>query len=434
LPDILRFSARKQSGVDSYWYPVVEYPHRIIVRIGPKALPVVDAFLKSEAAYYKRIEADEVERPTWWKEGTPEYFAKWRRQMEETAEIVRALSGEKPREEAIATMCKIYLADRDFGTWERRRIRDHLTDLGVDVVPTLRRTVAAQAASIYAEFDKRIAEKQAEAEPDPRKKGGIEKEIKLIEEQKTNISGHAGELEELASLMEIFRKDQASEADVRALCRFYIREAWGAGYSWEVAHQGFYVRGLYEKQLALTRDTMLRWGTPTLPTIRTFLEEDKPGLAETLAQLDKDEAHWKTQWSRAAAWPLNQIPLRREDLPRLRAELQDLATLIECADRDNLSKEQIGALCRIYTRHGWTSQMALIEDMLKRDEADAVPVIQEHIRNEKAALPAAVAAVEHHMSNSVRERVKLHYDRARAAEANLRQGIDGLQSIVQTVQ
>jgi hypothetical protein len=345
--------------------------------------------------------------------------------------LVRAFSGEKPQAEAIATMCKIYLANRAFGAWERRRIRDHITDLGVDVIPTLRRATAAQLPPLLAELDKQIVAKRAEAEAEPRKKAGIQRDIEKIETQKTNISGLAEELEELASLMEIFPKDKPSEADVRALCRFYIKEAWGAAYSWQVACKGFYVRGVYEKQLALTRDTLLRWGKPTLPTIRALLKEDKPGLTEALAQLDKDEAHWKTQNSRHAAWPLNQIPLRRVDMPRLRAELDDLATLIECADRDNLSKEQIGALCRIYTRRGWTPQMAVIEDMLKRNGAGAVPVVQEHIRSEKAALPAAVERI---MGNSVKERYTLHYDRARGVEANLRQGIAGLQSIVQAAQ
>ncbi len=133
-------------------------------------------------------------------------------------------------------------------------------------------------------------------------------------------------------------------------------------------------------------------------------------------------------------WPLNQIPMRREDLPGVRAELKDLTTLIECVDRDNLSKEQIGAICRIYTRRGWTAQMALIDEILKRNTADAVPVIQEHLLSEKEALSAAEANVRSLMVNSVRQRVVLHYDRARIVEANLRQGIEGLRGVVQTVQ
>ena len=72
--------------------------------------------------------------------------------------------------------------------------------------------------------------------------------------------------------------------------------------------------------------------------------------------------------------------------------------------------------------------------MLKRSRAAAVPVIQEHLRSEKTALSAAEAKVKGLMVNSVRQRVTLHYDRARVVEANLRQGIDGLQSIVRTVQ
>jgi len=434
LPDILRFSTRKQTSPhDFFWYPCVEYAHRIVMGIGPKALPVVDAFIKSEAAHFKQIEAGQVERPVWWKETTPEYFTNWRRQMEDTGQLVRALAGEKPPEEVIATMCKVYLANRGFGTWERQQIRDHVSDLGVDVVPVLRRTVAAQASSLRTEFDKQIAAKQAQAEADPKKKGALDREIKQVEAQKTNLDERAEELTELASRMEIFAKDQATQADVKALCRFYVKEAWGVGHAWEVESKACYIRGLYDKQLALTRDTLQRWGKPAVPTIRAFLEDDKPALAKALTELDEYEAHWKKQWSRAAMWPLNQIPMRREDLPGVRAELADLATLIDCAGRDDLSKEQIGTLCRIYTRRGWTSQMAVIEAMLKRNRAAAVPVIQEHLRSEKTALSAAEARIKGLMVNTVRQRVVLHYDRARTAEANLRQGIEGLQTIARTI-
>ncbi len=170
-----------------------------------------------------------------------------------------------------------------------------------------------------------------------------------------------------------------------------------------------------------------------MPMIRAFLDEDKPALAQALTELDEYEAHWRTQHSRASMWPLNQIPMRREDLPGVRAELEDLVTLIECAGRDDLSKEQIGELCRIYTRRGWTSQMAAMEEMLRRNRANAVPVIQEHLGKEMAALSGVEAEIKSLMVNTVRQRVVLHYDRARVAETNLRQGIEGLESTIQTV-
>ncbi len=235
LPDILRFPTRKQtSPSDFYWYPCVEYPHRIIIRIGPEALPVVDTFFESEGAYFKQIEAGQIEPTVWWKETTPEYFVEWRRQMLETGELVRALAGEKPREEAIATMCRAYLTNRAFGTWERRRIRDHVTDLGPDVAAVLRQAVAAQASALQAEFDQRIAAKQAAAEANPANQRALGKQIKQLETQKTSYPQRVEELEELASLMEIFPKDQATNADVRTLCRFNVKEAWGVGHTREV--------------------------------------------------------------------------------------------------------------------------------------------------------------------------------------------------------
>ena len=116
-----------------------------------------------------------------------------------------------------------------------------------------------------------------------------------------------------------------------------------------------------------------------------------------------------------------------------RVELGDLADLIECASQGRPSREHIGVLCRIYTRRGWPAQKALIRDLLERAGTRAAPVIQEHVRAEKEALPGIVAEGESHMPNTVKVRVKWRYDRARTRESNLRRGIQGLEEIARAI-
>ena len=430
LPDILRFAARKQSGVDSYWYPIVEYPHRIVVKIGPEALPIVEAFCKSEAALHQRIEAGKRERPGWWKEGTAAYFAAWRRDMKVTAELVRCLRGTKPRDEAIPSLCAIYLSSRPFGAWERQQIRDRMTDLGVDVLPVLRRALPSQDSSLRLILDKQITAKQAEmdAEKDKKIKNATKRDIQTLEWQRAELDRRVGELKELASLIETLHKDEPTAADVQTLCRFTVKRPWGNRYPFD--KYTAYVRPLDDKQLVLARDTMQRWGKAALPALRACVEQDKQRLADALAELDKEEEFWKPQWSRKSAVPLSRIALEREDIRRISAELKDLADLIDYASRDRLSREQLGELCRIYTRRGWPAQNALIRDLLRRAGTDAAAVIQEHVREEKKSLPDIVAEVHRYMPDTVRRRAKWRYDRARAVEANLREGIEGLETIV----
>jgi len=331
-------------------------------------------------------------------------------------------------------MCSIYLSSRPWGEWERQQIRDRITELGVPVLPVLRTSVAPLISSLRADFDKQIAARQAAAgaETDRRKKAGIRKEMEAVQGRKAEVNERVAELEELASLIELFHARRPSAADVQALCRFCVKRPWDNRYPF-VKDNCSYMRPLYDRQLALARDTLQRWGRAALPALRTFLEEDKDTLAKALAELDKEEEYWKPQWSRKSTMPLARIAQEREDIQRISAELNDLADVIEYASRDRLSSGQVGVLCRIYTRRGWPAQKALIGDLLKRAGTGAIPVIREHVRIGTKALPGVVKEVERHMSNSVKVRVKWRYDRARAREANLTQGIEGLQKVARAI-
>jgi len=426
LPDMLAFSVHRQGTFNSYWTPVLELPHRIVLKIGPEALPVVAEFRKGEAAYLKKIQAGLLEQPVWWKESTAETFETWCKEMDTTAELVSCLYEKKPLPQAIRSMCRIYLANRRWGAWERRQIRDRLTQLGTEVVPALRLAIHSPEKT---ELARQIAAKRKETEAAGHRNEKKKRQAEL--DALLDVDRRYGELAELASLIEAFGAKDLSATDVQTLCRFYVKRPWGKQYAF-IKHDVSYVRALDETQLALTRDTLQRGGEAILPALRAFIKADKKTLADALAALAEEQEYWSQQRARLRTMPLARNAQEREDIQRIRAELGDLADLIEWVSMHRLSKEQISGLCRIYTRRGWPTQRKLMRDRLKGLPAAAV--IGEHVRKEREALPAIVADVELYMSNVSKSRVKWRYDRARALETNIRQGIRDLENIMQAVQ
>ncbi|MDP6502090.1 MAG: DUF6288 domain-containing protein, partial [Planctomycetota bacterium] len=314
LTTMLRFAARKRGGMNSYWYPIVEYPHRIIVKTGPDALPLVNEFCKAEAELYQRIQAGKENSPSWWKEDAVEYFKSWQKEMEVTSELVRCLYGKKPPAVAVPSMCRIYLSNRPWGHWERQKIRDRITILGVAVLPDLRRASATHAPLLLAELDKQIVAKQGQstAKKDRGKKRKIENEIKALNGKKTELNERVSELEELALLVKILNANEPTAENVRALCRFFVKRPWGNQYPFIQSNLS-YMRPLHEKQLTLARNTLQRWGERGLPALRDFIESDKQALANDLAELDKEEKFWKPIWIRKSLMPLARIAQERKD-------------------------------------------------------------------------------------------------------------------------
>jgi len=435
LPDILRFAARKRGGMNSYWYSIIEYPHRIIVKIGPDALPVLDAFCKSERALYKRIQAGKVDKPSWWKEDSVEFLEIWCKEMEVTAELVSCLYGTKPPDKAIPSMCEIYLSGRSWGAWERQQIRDRIMKLGVKATGTLLQAVKVQTSPLNARLDKQIAAKQAEVEDPANKKNRkrLKRALDAIQEQKAGLNKRVSELKELASLIELFDSPRPSAAGVRMCWAFYVKRPWGKQYPF-VYGESSYLRALDEKQLVLIRNTLQRWGKAALPALRTCVEEDKAVLAKALAELDKQQTHWAQQRARQRTIPMARIAVERKDTVRIHAELKDLLDLIEYASKDRLSPEEIGVLCRIYTRRNWPGQKTLIRDLLKREGTRAAAVIREHISSEKKALPAVTAEVERYMYGGGKRRIMWLHARAFALQTSIRQGIAGLDSIFKAIE
>jgi hypothetical protein len=430
LPDILRFGARKRGSFNSYWVPCTEYPHRIVIRLGPEALPIVEAFCKSERALYKRIQSGKEAKPVWWQEDSVEFLETWCQDMQVTVEMVKFIHEKRPSRQTAAPLCDIYLANRPWGAWERQQIRDYFTRRGAEVVPTLQKAVAAAASSPKGELDKQIAAKQAEIDAGAHRHiiARLQKELDLLTDHRLRYT----ELAELAALIEAINISGKPSADnVLTLCRFYLKRPWGAQYSF-VKHDSSYMRAFDETQLAMVRDALQNWGDAALPTMRAFLKDDRKGLAATLKQLDEDEKYWAAQRARLRGQPLARIAREREDLQEIRAELTNLADLIEYADKDRLSREEIDRLCRIRTRIGWAKQNGLIDELLKRSGARAAPVILEHIEREEKVLPELRAVIETAMVKTSSTATKWRYDRAVATRKNIRRGIEDLEDIIKT--
>jgi len=435
LPDILRFCARKRAEFNSHWYSMVEYPHRIVIKLGPKALPVVGAFCKSEQALYKRIIAGAEPKPAWWKEDAEEYIAKWCADMDTTAELVKCLYGEEPRDKAVESMCGMYLSGRPWGAWERQQIRNRIMTLGVKALGTLVKAVDTQTAPISAGLDKAIAAKQAEIDDptDKKSRRGLVRELEAIKLSKAELNTRAAELKELAAMIRAFAAPAPSSGDIEMFCKFYVKRPWGKQYSF-ISGDSSYLRPLDAQQLAKIRDTLQRWGAKALPGLRACVKADKKTLADALTENDKQREHWAAQRARKRTVPLARVAVERKDTVRIHAELQDMLDLIELACKDKLSPDQLAALCRIYTRRDWPVQKELIAEILKRSGAAATAAIRKHIAAEKKALPAVTAEVERHMYGGGKKRIIWVYARAFDLQKNIRQGVAGLEAIAGSIQ
>jgi len=433
LPVILEVSFRHGSdvkGPNDYTIRSTEYPHRIVLRLGPKTLPAVKKFLQEKRAKLKRIESGKEEAPQWWKAKQPSDFQPWFQQWARTERMVRCLYSEQPVAEKVPALCEIYLADRDWGEWERGMIRDAIIDLGAEAAPIVRGSTASALTPILEDLDKQIAAKQAQLDAaDKKSKRKLQRELDTLNEQKVIPQQRADELNELAMLIEHFAADEPSQKAVNELCTFYVKRPWGTAHPRQMGETS-YIRPHFARPVGLVRDTLLRWGKPALPMIRRFQKEDEKTLSEALAYLTEQEEFWKTQWSRKAKQPLSRIAMERQDLPRVRAELNQIAQLIECSGRKNLTNEQIAGLCQTYTRCDWPAPRAAIRDILKA-QPKAAAVVKQHIFAEKEALPGLDKKIKGMFGSAVVPRVCISYNQLKSQAKNIRQGTAELESLMQ---
>ena len=162
----------------------------------------------------------------------------------------------------------------------------------------------------------------------------------------------------------------------------------------------------------------------TKPLTEEELEQafrDDPELG--LAFLHEDYRHHIGRYIKAKAWGLS-----REDIKDVRAELEELTDVIGYSYAKKLSDKQIGRLCEIYTRRGWTTQNELILSILKTAGDGAAPVIKAHIAKEKAALPAIRKEIERLMPKAANTTTRWRYLPATALKRNIERGIGELES------
>ena len=151
------------------------------------------------------------------------------------------------------------------------------------------------------------------------------------------------------------------------------------------------------------------------------------GVLALMAELDEREAEVRKKHRNTVE--MAGIKRNREEVLAYRAELRDLATLMECASGKRLSDEDIGALCRIYTRRAWPAQQRKILDILAKTRG-AGPVIRRHVRAEREALPDIKAEIMALRGNTAKgPRLTIPYNKLLVLEKNIEEGISRLEGL-----
>jgi hypothetical protein len=421
LPAILRIGMLRGELGNHYWGVHRSAPRHIVATLGPRVFPVVESYLASERKLVARIEAEE-ERPAWWKYATTERYEAWAAELKTVMELARCAQGEKPLADSIESITEIYIA-RDLTAWERARVRDTIVERGEDAVPLLRAALATHRAALETEWDARIAEKriEADAERDRGEKRRLARELAELDAKKATAVEHAGELRELADILDAARRARPSGDSVKTLCRYFVSRP-GRSDRYELD---------YGKQLALVRDTLQRWGGAALPAVRAFMAEDEEALAMVMDALAARETEIKKKHRHTG--PLSELVRERECVLGIRDELRDLARLLDCSSRDRLGREDAAELCRMYTRRPWPGQKELIRGALVRSGKEVAPVILEHLRAEREALPDISAKIQALTWDTAKgARIVIPYDRFRALDAGMRRGIAELEEVLRT--
>jgi len=428
LPQIIRVSFRRGEP-NVYWDVHREFPHRIAIQLGSKALPIIKEFWNEMAPRVRRIAAEQEEPPYWYQpkmaETLDENIAHW----EDTAELIRCLNDVRPADQAVAGMVAHCLKDRWWSAWERARVWDKLIEMGPDILPQFRHSLATAIGPLEERLDQQIADLRGKIDTseDRNEKRELERELQQLSERKAELSGKVEDLERLASLIESLHAKEPTADHVRGLCRFYLRPPYRPVYPYHKDGNLGYARPLHATQDQQVRDKLVDWGPKALPTVRQCLAEADESLDAKLKKLDEEIAYWKTQWSRKASGPLKRIAGERLALEQIRDELKDLTALIELQSQQQFSGKQLATLCSIYTRNDWPPQRELIRRLLTRHAAQARPIIAQHARDIQPTLAEAQDKVNGLMGNSVN--VPFQYDYWKAKMGSIRSALAELREL-----
>ncbi len=405
LPSILRFYTRKFGGKNGYWIHVQEGPRRITLRMGPKALPALKAFIPAERELFKRYASGAATPANAWSKLSTGHKLRFE-ELDDVAAMIRALHGPMPAADAVPLMCRVYL-QRDWSEDERQMIRDRLVALGPQAASLVRQQLPSLTELATKRVSGLIAKwRKTEEATNVR---SLTKLIQAMEGHLGQIESYATELADAATLIETVAGKPTPER-ARTLCKLYVRRGW-------------------VPQRTLIRNTLLKWGPRTVKAVRQFPKADRPYYQECIAKLAEAEVHSRAtlRFGRGLDGALIRHDLDRAELADTYAALGELATVIEAAGQAKPSVATVAELCRIYARRGWPRHRRAIKPVLAR--TDAAETIRAQIKLAEADLAEAVEMKHMCLANTVKSRYRWRYDIARTTEANLRAGIAGLQKL-----
>jgi len=407
LPIILRMYTRKGSGRSPWWNHLLELPRRILLRIGPSALPSLREFIDAERKLFAQVASSDTQ-PTEVKISVGPGHELRFQELEEVSALIPCLHGTKPLADSVSTMCRIYL-ERHWSETERSLIRERMLALGPPTVPLIRKAVEELPALVSKTLDTRIEVLKADGASD-------KWQITPVKEHQARIPDLKSELEDFASLIEFLKLKQPAEDSITSLCRLYIRPDWS----------------IHRQPI---RDTLQRWGVPSAASIRSFVKSDEPYRSTKLTQYDEEEAHARTtlRFGRGLDGALVRLELARKDLNDLYSQLTDLATVIEAGSAKKATGEALTDLCRIYVRRAWPSQNESLRKLLERTGKAALPAIREHVKSEKDYLPEVVHQKYHFQPYTARSRYKCQFERWKDLEAKITKGVAALEELAKRI-
>ena len=428
LPDVLHFSTRKVVGgnANHYWAHLLNGPRRLILKIGPKAAPTVEAFVASERKVFEGFLSGQAQSVPVndWSSVVPGYRHRLQ-EIEEALTLARALHGDMPLNEAIPTVCRIYL-ERDWSDRERAIVREYLLDQEHGIVDRVSKALpAARVAAANNQkahraallLEKKNALKTA-AERNIVSKGqaadSVGAALKSIDAHAKRLDELVADLESAALLAEALRQTKPSDKAAKFLCAEYLRRNWP---------------GMRVRVLRLFES----WGPAGASVIRSAVQEEeawRDAECDAGKALEAKGAVLLSQTSQGGGKSMiADGQVRQQEAHRLYGQLDDMATYLKLSDQSHHSPTDLKELCRILTRRGWEEPSVTILQILKKNRAQATALIAEYIRREEEALTPIRKRMDELLGYTVRYQYRREFHFLKPQYQSMTSGLAALHGI-----
>jgi len=402
----------------------------ILLKIGPKALPALRAFL---ATGKQRLGRGDVDADVDWSAVRYSYPRRLR-ELAAVAEMIPLVHG-RARPEGARAICRAYVM-----SWWSRSERALLREALLRIGPAGAGEIRKATKGLAADADTSLAA-AAEALEAGRAEGLSKAEGRALAGEKAHIQKHrwqlgrvADELKDVASLAELLAADRLGAKQVESLCRIYRRRIAWDDVIFEPAKLGWIPwPDNWEPwpEVARIRAKLRQGGAGAAPAIRAFIESEKAYRRQRAAYYDDREAFFRgchvVRFGRGLDGTLIQLDYARADLIDAYAQLTDLALVLEIQGGRKPTAADLAVLCRIYTRRPWPGERKIIDAVLKAQGASAAKRIADHIAAEKAYRVGVVRPNRHaQYANMARARFIWMHDRWRALGQAIDSGIAGL--------